>query len=158
MMNERFDNPTNLDRELLMLAGEIDKLALEDMPRAGFEDRIFAATMPVLSNATAAQEQPRLVLVGTQAEVRRRVNIHAPMRLAASLALLVTVGAVWLANRPATVPSVSKSPVDDWAVATNLFDDSSAKELDQIATDTAGLDDRIRSMNVGDLMLDEGAM
>jgi hypothetical protein len=159
--NSNFGNPT-LDREMALLAGEIDKLALEDLPRAGFEDRLFAATMPVLTKAAAgAKEQPQLKLVGTQADVRevhRPTRLHAPMRLAASLALLVTVGAVWLANRPGGgIAPVQRAQTDDWAVAASLFDDSVVKELEQVASDTDGLDDRIRALNESDL-LDEGAM
>lgn len=160
-MTENFENPT-LDRDLLLLAGEIEKLALDDVPRAGFEDRLFAATMPVLEKAAAeSKDRPRLVLVGTQAQTRaarRPMRLHAPMRLAASVALLVTVGAVWLANRPggAYMPT-PRTQTDDWAVAASLFDDSVVKELEQVASDTDGLDDRIRALNDSDL-LDEGAM
>jgi hypothetical protein len=141
---------------------EIERLALEDMPRAGFEDRLFAATMPVLTKAAAgARDQPRLVLAGRPADARRvgrPMRLHAPMRLAASVALLVTVGAVWLANRPggAYMP-VPRVQTDDWAIAASLFDDSAVKELEQVASDTDGLDDRIRALNDNDF-LDEGAM
>jgi len=156
-MTENFGNP-NLDRDLIMLAGEIERLALEDMPRAGFEDRLFAATMPVLEKAA---DQPRLVLAATRAEareLRRPMRLHAPMRLAASVALLVTVGAVWLANRPggAFTPA-QRVQTDDWAIAASLFDDTVVKELEEVASDTDGLDDRIRALNDNDF-LDEGAM
>src|SRR5437660_184935 len=121
MMTEtsnNFGDPT-LDRELTLLAGEIEKLALEDMPRAGFEDRLFAATMPVLEKAAAETlDRQRLVLAGTPAEareVRRPMTLHGPMRLAASVALLVTVGAVWLANRPGGgLAPVQRTQTDDW--------------------------------------------
>jgi hypothetical protein len=160
-MTENYGNPT-LDRDLMLLAGEIEKLALEDVPRPGFEDRVFAATMPVLAKAAAeAKDQPRLVLVGTPADaraVRRPMRLQAPMRLAASVALLVTVGAVWLANRPGgAYAPVQRAQTDDWAVAASLFDDSVVKELEQVASDADGLDDRIRALNESDL-LDEGAM
>jgi hypothetical protein len=160
-MTENHGNPT-LDRDLMLLAGEIDRLALEDLPRAGFEDRLFAATMPVLARAAAeAHDRPRLVLVGAPAEareLRRPMRLQAPMRLAASVALLVTVGAVWLANRPGGgYAPVPRTQTDDWAVAASLFDDSTVKELEQVASDTDGLDDRIRALNESDL-LDEGAM
>jgi len=160
-MTENFGNP-DLDRDLMLLAGEIERLALEDMPRAGFEDRLFAVTMPVLTKTTEeSKDRPRLVLVGTQAqasEVRRRMRLQAPMRLAASVALLVTIGAVWLANRPGgAYTPVPRVQTDDWAVASSLFDDSLVKELDQLASDTDGLDDRVRALNESDL-LDEEAM
>src|SRR3954465_3015205 len=134
-MTENFGNP-DLDRDLMLLAGEIERLALEDMPRAGFEDRLFTATMPVLTKTTEeSKDRPRLVLVGTQAqasEVRRRMRLQAPMRLAASVALLVTVGAGGLANRPGgAYTPVPRVQTDDWAVASSLFDDSLVKELDQ---------------------------
>jgi hypothetical protein len=80
------------------------------------------------------------------------------MRLAAGLALLVTTGAVWLANRPPETTKNTISASDDWAIVSNLFDDGAATELDELATDTAGLDDRMKSINVGDLMFEEGAM
>jgi hypothetical protein len=157
-MTENFDNPT-LDNGLINLAAQIDTLALDDQSRAGLEDRVFASTLAVLQKASA-EAAPQLRLAGTPAAARRRttIRLNTGMRLAAGLALLVTTGAVWLANRP---PEVTKKPIsasDDWAIVSNLFDDGAATELDELATDTAGLDDRMKSINVGDLMFEEGAM
>jgi hypothetical protein len=156
-MNENLTNPL-LDADLARLAVEIDKLALEDLPRPGLEDRVFAATMPVLQRAASESAgAPSLRLVGTKADARRvTARLNTGTRLAAAFALLVTVGAVWLANRGPVAVRPITNPSDDWAAVTNLFDDGSAKEIEEIAIDTAGLDDRIQ--NVEDLMLEEGAM
>src|SRR5882724_11263659 len=123
-MTENFNNPM-LDADLSRLAGEIDRLALEDLPGRGLEDRVFAATLPVLQKAAAdAKGAPELVLVGTAVTVRRRVSVglHTGMRLAAGFAILVTTGVVWLANRPAG--SVDNRPAtsqaDDWAMVSSL--------------------------------------
>src|SRR5437899_1570446 len=103
-MNENLTNPL-LDADLARLAVEIDRLALEDLPRVGLEDRVFAATMPVLQHAAAESAgAPKLTLVGTKADPHRMTaRLNTGMRLAAGFALLVTVGAVWLANRPLEV-------------------------------------------------------
>ncbi len=157
-MTENFDNPT-LDAGLINLASEIDALAMDDQARTGLEDRVFTSSLAVLQKASA-EATPALRLAGTPAIARRRTNIglNTGMRLAAGLALLVTTGAVWLANRPPEVVKNTIAASDDWAIVSNLFDDGTATELDKLATDTAGLDDRMKSINVGDLILEEGAM
>src|SRR5437868_2074518 len=106
-----------LDADLVRLAAEVEKLALTDLTAPkGLEARIFEATLPELQKASVQHEaSPRLVLVGGQAERhRRRVGLSTPMRVAASVALLATVTAAWLANKPASLPS-SSAQADDWA-------------------------------------------
>jgi hypothetical protein len=159
-MTEHNAHGPNLDPQLTHLAAEIDKLSLNDQPSAGFEERLYSATLPVLQGAVTTADAPRLVLVGTGVEVRRRLSLNAPMRLAASIALLATVGAVWLANRP-TVSALTtggNQAVDDWAMVSSLFEDGSVKALEEIASDTSSLDDRIRSLSEGDLGVEEGSM
>jgi hypothetical protein len=156
-MTENFDNPA-LEPDLALLAGEIHKLALDDLPPPGLEERIFAATMPVLRQAAAPSAAPTLVLTGTLATHRRRLWLTAPMRMAASVALLATVGAVWLGNRHAVAPAAPRAQPDDWAIVTNLFDDTTVNAIQQLTSDTAVLDAKVHSVTMGDLMLEEGAM
>jgi hypothetical protein len=153
-MTDELNSP--LDAHLASLATQIESAALTDLP-AGLEARIFDATLPELQKAAVAQTAaPRLVLVGGQAERHhKRVGLSTPMRIAASVALLATAAATWLANKPATL-AASSAQADDWAAMSTIFDDGSATQLDELAADTAGLDAR---MNLGDdVILEEGSM
>src|SRR4051794_30679967 len=101
MMNEN----TNPDPQLALLAAEIEKLALSDLPRDGrLEDRIYVATLPVLQGAAGAATKPRLTRVGASAQHHhRRFRVGTPMRIAAGFALVATGLLAWVAGRPAVV-------------------------------------------------------
>lgn len=133
-------------------------LAAADGARPGLEDRVFAATLPLIQ----AQPQPTLRLVGDGPAPRRRVLWSwTPMRIAASFGLVATAVLTYMAARP--VPTTPEPGVrmvaagEEWAIVSSIFDDGMSAELDAIFAATTSLESSIRSTGFSDL-LEEGAM
>ena len=163
-------NHTHLnDAALESLAGEIDRLAFSDRGDVGLEARIYAATLPLLQQAPAAQ--PTLRLVGEVGETvtssrvtrRRKPWTLTPMRIAAGFALVATAALTWMATRPAVIQPVktnvlaASNPGEEWAILSTVFDDGTRTELDDLFDATTSLRSSINSMGVGEL-LEEGEM
>lgn len=107
----------SLERDLDRLA-EHDREALT----ASAQDRIAAAA------ARACEPVPAIPI---------RARILSPMRLAAGLALLAGVGALWMARRSSPAISPEADQLDAWMAAVWPTDDA---ELDPFAEAIEGLE------------------
>jgi hypothetical protein len=145
-----------LDSQLEALTAEIENLAHADLPPPGLEDRIYTTTLPALQQAPKSP----LKLVGTPRAWAPR--FLSPLRLAASIALLATAGAVWLASSrggaAADPHPIATADTDDWALVSAMFQDDASEELESLMSDSAGLQDRIKSLSLSELLLEEGSM
>lgn len=154
------DNPHLNDRDLMALAGEIDRLAFEDRGDAALEGRIYAATLPVLQNAS----RPALRLVGTGSTpvvVEGRGSTRTALRIAAGFAIAATAGLTWLAthrtapsatpgSQVAAVTPVNHSTVDDWTIASAVLEDELNDELSILSTKASALRSDLDSIGTGD--------
>ncbi len=132
------------------MAAALDALAARDRASipAGLSARIHRATLPELRRA----QEPE-----AYAFPKARIGSNRGLALAATLALLATVGAVWLAgSRPNTTPATSgaiaitDADVDAWLALAGVSDGTSTDPLDQISADTDTL-----ARSVGDGWLPE---
>lgn len=140
----------------------LDRLAAAERAsaRAGFEDRIIAATLPRTGG---------LRLVGDPSP-RRAVprpgawRLFTPMRAAAVLALAGAIVAVFAARRPGAAPSVlamrepaAKSPADDWLLVSSVLEEgATSTEMKNLLSDTSQLSTRFNESS--DWFLAEGSM
>ncbi|HYE63143.1 MAG TPA: hypothetical protein VD997_14205 [Phycisphaerales bacterium] len=153
------DNPHLNDRELLALASEIDRLAFEDRGDAGLESRVFAASLPVLQNAS----RPPLRLVGTETvttTVTYTRSRRTALRIAAGFAIAATAALTWLGTHrasptaPAGTELMAAAPsapsVDDWTIASVVFDDDFGDELDLLSNKASDLRSEFETIGTGE--------
>lgn len=132
------------------IAAALDALAAReraDIP-AGLASRVYRATLPDLRPA----EEPDIYVFP-----KARMGANRGLALAATLALLATVGAVWLAGERGETRSTSiaaanitDADVDAWLALAGVSDGAGTDALEQIAADTDKL-----ARNVGSAWLPE---
>jgi hypothetical protein len=153
------------DRDLTALAAEIDRLAFQDRGDAELEARIFAATLPMLQSAGQVRTQQPLKLVGSgpvRVAVVERRESRVGMKIAAGFAIAATAALAWMGThrpsravqgphsiasiqRPAVTPSV-----DEWAIASAVFDDGLNDEIDNLAKATSTLRSDLDTIGTGE--------
>lgn len=121
----QLDSTDHLDPSLALIAAKLDQLAHNErsLPDAGFEGRILA-------HVPVAKHFPRLVLTGDTSEKSAPVMItrssnfsgsYWAMRLAAAVAIVSGVGAVWMATRG---PTPTNNLIANNGSSTNKVDDT----------------------------------
>lgn len=138
----------------------LDALADQESVSQGLEDRVERATLPVLlaSRGPVAEDAP--------IPFPSRVAASKGLRLAAAVAIIASVGAAYLAMRPAhhtsgTIIAKGTNPASITAEADlanailTALDDGTSEQIDLLYSDTARLHD---SMGQGwSSFLDGGA-
>lgn len=130
----------NLPPDLADIAAALDALAASERAAVpvGLAARIHRSTLPELQRSA---EEPVVYTFPTAHGSRTR-----GLAMAAALALLATVGAVWLSAQrpagaggtPARLASISETDVDAWLTLAGVTDSSGSSvvdPLDQIAAD-----------------------
>lgn len=151
------------DATLLALSRELDALAAADRAgaRPGLEARVAAATAHSL-RAPA----PALRLAGTE-HASKSVAWFTPLRVAAGLALAVTVGAVYLARQSpstggtvaAVDPASAEQEISEWLAISGGVTGDLATQISRLDAETSSLTDNfLGASSTTDSSTEEGSL
>ncbi len=146
----------NLPDDLTDVSSALDRLGESDARRDGLEERVFDASRASLPTPpTYRLEQPARSASGA-------LSRFAPLRLAASVALIGGLIVVFMAARTPNAPTTTvelaslEETMDDWMELSSVFEGELAGDIDTLGSAAQSLDlDDWSFEFVGD---DEGSM